>query len=118
MPWKQLSSWNANAEQLPCQQPMPLTLVRLSVRADATAEELAFYAQAEISALMAWAASGRFVMAFASTDHEELTLVCAGPLQAVMTEVKDLPLVAAGLASADIRSVVPLRLTRGALEMH
>lgn len=112
MPWKMLSSWLATAQRSPDRMPMPFTLVTLRGRDAVSAEEVAFYADAEFTTLMSWAASGRFVMAFAALERDELTLVCTGCADVVRGQVAELPLVAAGLASADVRAVDSLHLTR------
>lgn len=111
MTWKLLSSWFAAGDRRAGRMPMPFTLVTLCGRATAPREEVAFYAAAEFEALRAWATSGRFVMAFAADERDELTLVCTGPVDLVKMQVAELPMIAAGLASADIRAVSSLHLT-------
>lgn len=111
MPWKLLSSWYDARHRPALCTPMPLTLVTLRGLGGSSAEEVAFYADAEFEALVGWAASGRFVMAFAALDRDELTLLCPDSPDAVLMRVNDLPLVAAGLATADVRIVASLRPT-------
>lgn len=110
MPWKQLSSWSAASRRSTDEAPTPLTLVTLSGTVGASADEVAFYADAELAALMAWAASGRFVMAFVALEREELTLVCPASVEATIKQISELPLIAAGLATADVRLISSLRL--------
>lgn len=45
-----------------------------------------------------------------ATEREELTLVCGEPLEVMRDHVAALPMVAAGLATADLRTVVSMRL--------
>jgi hypothetical protein len=111
MPWRHLSTWFAERQDRPATAPMPLTMVTLRATAPADPMAMAFHAEAEFDALVAWALAGRFVLAFAALDRDELILLCAEPKAAVEAHVSTLPFVAAGLASADLRPVVPLRLT-------
>ena len=112
MTWRKLSSWFVGPDRTAGRIPMPFTLVTLCGRTDASRDEVAFYSDAELAALRAWAASGRFVMAFCAEERDELTLVCTGSVDMVRAQLAELPMVAAGLASADIRAVSSLHLTR------
>jgi len=118
MPWKLLAFWYAALRRGQADPPMPLTLVTLRGMEGSSADEVAFYADAEFDALVAWAASGRFVMGFVAMDRDELTLLCTESIETMQMRVRDLPLVAAGLAHADIRTVSPLRLTDAAPLIH
>lgn len=118
MPWHQLYSWYVDLRRGRERSPMPLTLVTLRALDGASEEELAFYSSAEFDALVDWAMKGRFVMAFVADDREELTLLCTEPIAVMQAHVGDLPLVAAGLAEADLRQVSMVRLTGPAASLH
>lgn len=90
-------------------RPPPLTMVTLAiVHHDPAAS--AFYAAADFDMLLEWARTGQFILAFSANERAELTLVCADPVDAVAARVKQMPLVEAGIAFADIRAVSTLRL--------
>ncbi len=110
MSWNQLSPSFAN--QSPTQErPPPLTMVTLAIVGDDTGSS-AFYASTELEMLKEWARTGQFVLALVATDRAELTLVCVDPVDAVTARVNQLPLVEAGIACADVRSVTTLRFDR------
>lgn len=111
MPWKRLSTWFAEHRNIPAETPMPLTMVTLRGTSEADPAALAFHAEAEFAALMDWAMAGRFVLAFTTLDGSELTLLCPEPLESLDRHVEALPMMVAGLASADLRVVTPLKLT-------
>jgi hypothetical protein len=90
-----------------------LTLVTLRIAPAAGSEEVSFYRTAEYDALLTWARMGRFVLALASTDRDELTLLGVQSPEEMRAEIADLPLVAAGLAMVDIRPVMSLRMDEG-----
>lgn len=113
MPWKHLSSWIAQrSSSLGYSPPPPLTLVTIASTAD-DPDASAFYASTEFEMLMEWAKTGQFILAFATHDRSELTLICADPVDEVVARVNQLPLIGAGLAQADIRAVSSLRLPIG-----
>jgi hypothetical protein len=58
--------------------------------------------------LLEWARMGRFVLALAAEERDELTLVCLQTPEQLRREIEELPLVAAGLAQVDIRRVMSL----------
>lgn len=110
MPWQRLQDWLSGRRRFQLAETMPLTLVTLAAMDHAEAEEVAFYSDAEFDALVEWARMGRFILALTATDRPELTLLCVEGLAEITDEVRQLPLVSAGLASFDIRVVMPLRL--------
>lgn len=110
MAWRQLFAWLYPSDKPPVYPPMPLTLVTLSACESPSSAELAFYGDAEMAALSEWARAGRLLLAFMATEREELILVCAEPVEAMRDHVAQLPMVAAGLASADVRAVMSMRL--------
>lgn len=87
-----------------------MTLVTLRITPAAGSEEVSFYRSAEYEALLKWARMGRFILALASTDRDELTLLGVQTPAEMEAEVAELPLVAAGLAIVDIRPVMSLRM--------
>lgn len=111
MPWQKLQNWLSREPRLTLAETAPLTLITLSVVEDALDEEFAFYRDAEFDALLEWARMGRFILALSAADRPELTLLCVEGIREMTIEVQQLPLVAAGLARFDIRTVMPLRLT-------
>ncbi len=96
---------------------MPLTLVTLRIAPAAAGDEVGFYQSAEYGALLEWARMGRFVLALASTERDELTLLCVQSPEEMRKEIAELPLVAAGLATADIRAAMSLRMDKGGHEI-
>lgn len=91
---------------------MPVTLVTLRIAPAALSDEVGFYQSAEYEALLEWARMGRFILALASTDRDELTLLCIQSPDEMRKEIAELPLVAAGLATADIRAAMSLRVDK------
>lgn len=118
MPWKLLQSWYMSFRSPNRDQPMPLTLVTLCGKAGTSADEVAFYTSAEFDVLVDWAMNGRFVMAFVARDRDELTLLCTESIDVMQMHVRSLPLVAAGLADVDIRTVSMLRLANPVSSIH
>ncbi|OYY68147.1 hypothetical protein [Sphingomonas sp. 28-63-12] len=118
MPWKMLHSWYATLRRGQADPPMPLTLVTLRGMEDSTQDEIAFYAEAEFEALVDWAANGCFVMAFVARERDELTLLCTESVETMQMRVRELPLVVAGLAHADIRTVATVRLASPVASSH
>jgi hypothetical protein len=96
---------------------MAVTLVTLRIVPAAVTDEVSFYRSAEYEALLEWARMGRFILALASTDRDELTLLCIQSPEDMRAEVAELPLVAAGLATADIRPAMSLRMDEGDFEV-
>lgn len=91
---------------------MPVTLVTLHITPAALSDEVGFYESAEYDALLQWARMGRFILALASTERDELTLLCIQSPDDLRKEIAELPLVAAGLATADIRAAISLRMDK------
>lgn len=111
MPWRHLSAWFAERGNPVSGTPMPLTLVTLRGTEPPDHAAMAFHAEAEFEALVLWALAGRFVLALTTLDRAELTLLCTEPVVTLYPHVHALPLMAAGLASADLRPVMSVRLT-------
>lgn len=118
MPWNLLYSWYATMRRGQKEPPMPLTLITLRGIPGSSEDEVAFYTSAEFDALVDWAMNGRFVMAFVAQERDELTLLCTESVAVMQAHVGSLPLVAAGLAQADIRLVSMLRLANATTSMH
>lgn len=118
MPWKFMHSWYASLRRGAEPPPMPMTLVTLRGIPGSPEDEVAFYSDAEFDALIDWAKNGRFIMAFVARDRDELTLLCTESVEVMEIHVNGLPLVAAGLADADIRIVSMLRLANPATSVH
>lgn len=118
MPWNLFHSWYASMRPGAREQAMPLTLITLRGIPGSSDEEVAFYSRAEFDALVDWAMNGRFVMAFVARERDELTLLCTETVAVMETHVSNLPLVAAGLAQADIRMVSMLRLVNPVTSFH
>lgn len=114
MPWHRLIDWFAGKRSGLPGSDMPLTLVTLSAVEAAEKAEVAFYSDAEYAALVEWARMGRFILALSASDRDELTLLCVQTPDEMRAEVENLPLVSAGLATFDIRKVMPLRLINSA----
>jgi hypothetical protein len=89
---------------------MAITLVTLRIAPTAGTDEIKFYRSAEYDALMEWAKMGRFILALAATERDELTLLCVQPPDEMRAQVEELPLVAMGLATFDIRQVMSLKM--------
>lgn len=89
---------------------MAITLVTLRIAPAAVTDEVSFYRSAEYDALLEWARMGRFILALASTTRDELTLLCIQSPAEMEAEIAHLPLVAAGLATFDIRPAMSLRM--------
>ena len=111
MTWHNLNDWFSRRPAETLQGDVSLTLVTLSTMDHAASEEVAFYSDAEYAALIDWARMGRFILALSASERDELTLLCVESPEEIVEEVKGLPLVSAGLATYDIRRVMPLRLT-------
>lgn len=110
MPWLRWIEWFSQRPKGLLAPNMPITLVTLRIVQSAVVDEVTFYRSAEYDALLEWARMGRFILALASTDRDELTLLCIQSPDEMRAEVAELPLVAAGLATADIRPVMSLRI--------
>lgn len=110
MPWHRLIDWFAGKRSGLPGSDMPLTLVTLSAVDAAESAEVAFYSDAEYAALIEWARMGQFILALSACNRDELTLLCVKTPDEMRAEVESLPLVSAGLATFDIRKVMPLRL--------
>lgn len=118
MPLNAPHPWSLMLQRGQPDPPLPITLVTLRGTEGACTDEIAFYAGAEFDALVDWATSGRFVMAFVAGDRDELVLLCTESVDAMRIQVSQLPLVIAGLAQADIRSVATLRLAGRPIPIH
>lgn len=110
MPWHRWIEWFSGRPAGLLAPNMAVTLVTLRILPTAGTDEVVFYRSAEYDALLEWARMGRFILALASTDRDELTLVCIQSPEAMRAEIAELPLVAAGLATADIRPAMSLRM--------
>lgn len=111
MPWNDLPAWYACRAGVSAACAPPLSLVTLRAAPGSDRAVIDFHRDAEFGALVDWAGAGIFVLGFASIDRDELVLLCALDVAETERGVAQLPLVAAGLAVADIRSVAALRLT-------
>lgn len=107
--WIERLSWCPEGALAPN---MPVTLVTLLIAPAAADDEVGFYQSAEYEALLEWARMGRFILALASTERDELTLLGIQSPEEMRKEVAELPLVAAGLATADIRATMSLRMDK------
>ncbi|MFO6445925.1 hypothetical protein ACLBKU_02150 [Erythrobacter sp. NE805] len=112
MTWLRWIEWFSGRREGALAPNMPVTLVTLRITPAAGSDEVGFYRGAEYEALLEWARMGRFILALASTDRDELTLLCIQSTEAMRAEIAELPLVAAGLAMADIRPAMSLRMDR------
>lgn len=110
MPWMRWIEWFSGRPKGLLAPNMAVTLVTLRIAPAAAGDEVSFYRSAEYAALLEWARMGRFILALASTDRDELTLLCIQGPDEMRAEVAELPLVAAGLATADIRPAMALRM--------
>ena len=110
MPWLRWIEWFSGRPKGLLAPNMAITLVTLRIEPAAGSDEVSFYRSAEYDALLEWARMGRFVLALASTDRDELTLLCIQSPEEMRDEIAELPLVAAGLATADIRPAMSLRM--------
>ncbi|TRW17539.1 hypothetical protein [Glacieibacterium frigidum] len=112
MPWNDLPAWYARVHDTPRDAGPTLTMVTLRTVAGVTAADVDWHRDTEFGTLVDWAKAGFFVLGFTAVDRAELTLFCALEPDEITARVAQLPLVAAGLAHADIRAVSSLRLTR------
>jgi hypothetical protein len=110
MPWLRWIEWFSKRPLGSLSPNMAITLVTLRIEPSAANEEVSFYRSAEYDALLTWARMGRFILALAATDRDELTLLCLQTPDEMRAEIEDLPLVAAGLAKYDIRPAMSLRM--------
>lgn len=110
MPWLRWIEWFSGRPKGLLAPNMAITLVTLRIAPAAVTDEVSFYRRAEYGALLEWARMGRFVLALAGTDRDELTLLCIQSPEEMREEVANLPLVAAGLATFDIRPAMSLRM--------
>lgn len=117
MTWLRWIEWFSKRPSGMLVSNMAITLVTLRVSPSAVTDEVIFYRSAEYDALLQWARMGRFILALASADRDELTLLCIQSPSEMQAEIADLPLVAAGLATYDIRPVMSLRMDDVGLEI-
>lgn len=110
MPWTRLAAWFSTEELGEPVSLSTLSLVTLTLSADASADEIDFYGDAEVAALMHWAQRGAFVLALTAIGRDELTLLCPSSPRSTRMAVEQLPLVSAGLVDFDIRGVMPLSI--------
>jgi hypothetical protein len=110
MPWLRWIEWFSGRPSGLLAPNMAITLVTLRIAPAAIKDEVTFYRSAEYEALLDWAKTGRFILALASTDRDELTLLCIQSPEEMRAEIAELPLVAAGLATVDIRPAMSLRM--------
>lgn len=109
MPWRRSTLWLSGRRSPLLDDAMAFTLVTLSAIEPAEHDEVAFYRDAKYAALVEWAKMGRFILALAATERDELTLLCVETPAEMRMRVQELPMVAAGLARFDIRTVMSLR---------
>lgn len=110
MPWLRWIEWFSGHPKGLLAPNMAITLVTLRIASAAVTDEVSFYRSAEYDALLEWAKMGRFILALASTDRDELTLLCIQTPEEMRGSIAELPLVAAGLATVDIRPAMSLRM--------
>jgi len=110
MPWLRWIEWFSGHPKGSLAPNMGMTLVTLRIASAAGREEVSFYRSAEYEMLLHWAKMGRFVLALAGTDRDELTLLCIQSPEEMHREIAALPLVSAGLATFDIRPVMSLKM--------
>lgn len=110
MPWLRWIEWFSGRPKGLLAPNMAITLVTLRIAPAAVSDEVSFYRSAEYQALLDWARMGRFILALASTERDELTLLCIQSPDEMRTAMAELPLVAAGLATVDIRPAMSLRM--------
>lgn len=110
MPWLRWIEWFSGRPKGLLAPNMAITLVTLRIAPAAVSDEVSFYRSAEYQALLDWARMGRFILALASTDRDELTLLCVQSRDEMRAAIAELPLVAAGLATVDIRPAMSLRM--------
>lgn len=110
MPWLRWIEWFPKRPSGSLKPDMAITLVTLRIVPTAGTEEVTFYRSAEYDALMEWAKMGRFILALAATERDELTLLCLQSPAEMRAQIEELPLVAVGLATFDIRQVMSLKM--------
>jgi len=110
MPWLRWIEWFPKRPAGSLKPDMAITLVTLRIAPSAGTDEVTFYRSAEYDALLEWAKMGRFILALAATDRDELTLLCLQSPDEMRALVEELPLVAVGLATFDIRQVMSLKM--------
>lgn len=110
MPWLRWIEWFSKRPSGQLAPNMAITLVTLRIEPSARNDEVSFYRSAEYDALLDWARMGRFVLALATTNRDELTLLCLQSPEEMRAEIEELPLVSAGLATFDIRPAMSLRM--------
>ena len=110
MPWLRWIEWFSVRPKGLLAANMAVTLVTLRIAPAAGTDEVSFYRSADYDVLLEWARMGRFILALASTDRDELTLLCIQSPEEIQAEIAGLPLVAAGLATYDIRPAMSLRM--------
>jgi hypothetical protein len=110
MPWLRWIEWFSGRPKGLLAPNMAITLVTLRIAPAAVTDEVSFYRSAEYDALLDWARMGRFILALASTERDELTLLCIQSPEEMRAAIAELPLVAAGLATVDIRPAMSLRM--------
>jgi hypothetical protein len=119
MPWLRWIEWFSGRPKGLLAPNFAITLVTLRIAPAAITDEVGFYRSAEYDALLEWAQMGRFILALASTGRDELTFLCIQSPEEMRAAIGELPLVAAGLATADIRPTMSLRMDKndyGALQ--
>jgi len=110
MPWLRWIEWFSGRPKGLLAPNMAITLVTLRIAPAAGSDEVSFYRSAEYDALLEWARMGRFILALAGTDRDELTLLCIQSPEEMLAAIAELPLVSAGLATVDIRPAMSLRM--------
>jgi len=119
MTWLSWIEWFSKRPSGSLAPNIAITLVTLRVSPSAVTDEVSFYRSAEYDTLLEWARMGRFILALASADRDELTLLCVQSPAEMEAQIADLPRVATGLATYDIRPVMSLRMDDdGQLALH
>jgi hypothetical protein len=106
MAWQSLAS---AAMETPDGAGAAMSLVTLSLVGGVCDHELAFYAEAERSALAKWHSNGLILLAFCTLELNEMVIVCPCTKEVIMPEAAMLPYVTAELATYDVRAVAPIR---------
>lgn len=112
MPWRRILHWMSDKRARSLAGVMPLTLVTLEPVRKLEVGELSFFAETEVALLSEWAERGDVILALATSERDELTLVCAHTLTEVNRKLGMLPSVATGVARYRSREVMLLRPTK------
>lgn len=109
MPWRKILNWVSDQRPRSLAGVMPLTLATLEPARPPEADELSFLAETELAVLTGWAERGEVILALATTEADELTLLCADSVDDVQRRLETLPSVVAGMTHYRLREVMLLR---------